>query len=165
MLAQSHVAQAITHEILRLKAPVTALLRYAVRDTVLPSGVHVPAGTKVMLCLKRIYGETTARGGSAAFDPKQWLEYPEGGTPDTAAAAAYRPSQGVESSLVFGAGPRKCLGNNLALMEMIAAIAVLARGAGGVRMSGEERDRVIFAMFAHPTGMPLELVPRGAGVA
>ena len=164
VLSQSFVAQAITHEVLRISPPASAVMRKAVRDTTLPSGLHVPAGTKFSLRMRPMIEGARPRGGSDAFDPAQWLAYPAGAGPGDAAATAYRPAQHrVETSMAFGGGARQCLGNNLAVSEMIAVIAVLVRGAGGVRMAPEERERRTFAMFEHPTGMPVELVPRAGG--
>lgn len=65
----------------------------------------------------------------------------------------------------FGAGPRMCPGKQLATIEMVTLLAILARNVSKIEMSREELERDYFMIGGHPTGMPLSLSPRAATTA
>lgn len=46
------------------------------------------------------------------------------------------------------------------MVEAIAFLAVMAREVKEVRMTVEEQERVTAPMFPHPTGIPLQFIPR-----
>lgn len=62
--------------------------------------------------------------------------------------------------LVFGTGPRTCVGQNIAVIEIIAVLVVLCREVKSIGMSKEEQERQMAPIFPHPTGMPVELTSR-----
>lgn len=160
MLSRSYVAQALVHEVLRVKPVIGAQFRRAVRDTVLPDGMHVPAGTAFWLHTRQRIIDNSTRAGRTAFDPAQWLTFPRGGDLASEAPTGFNPALAQHESLAFGHGARRCLGRHLGTMELIAVVAVLARRVAEVRMSDEEMQRPFFPMFEHPTGMPVTLVPK-----
>jgi hypothetical protein len=61
---------------------------------------------------------------------------------------------------IFGVGPRACIGQNLAVVELVSFLIVLAREVKAVQMSVEEQEREMAIFFPPPTGLPLRFIPR-----
>jgi cytochrome P450 len=78
------------------------------------AGVHVPAGTRLLLLHRYAGLQSVERAGE--FKPERWLE-------DDEELAV--PEQ--KSFLNFGAGPRFCPGRNLAFLEAKSALGMIAR--------------------------------------
>jgi cytochrome P450 len=108
-------ARAVLLETLRLHPSVPKNVKFAVRDDVLPGGPAVPAGAGVLWVPWAMGRRADLWGPDAAdFRPERWLA---GGAP---------PSQEVYPA--FHAGPRACLGRELALLEgAYVLVALLAR--------------------------------------
>lgn len=107
-------------ETLRLYPSVPEDFKYVVQDDVLPDGTFVPAGSTVTYSIysvgrmKTIWGEDCLE-----FKPERWLS-PEGDKFET-------PKDGYKF-VAFNAGPRTCLGKDLAYLQMKSvASAVLLR--------------------------------------
>jgi len=86
----------LVEELLRWETPVQEVGRQATRDIELEGGVRIPAGTTVGICLS-----------SANVDPD--------GLPGADDVDVRR---GDLRSFAFGGGPHRCLGSNLARMEL-----------------------------------------------
>lgn len=117
----------------------------------------------------------------AEFDPTHWLKPPTASTSsrsDSASTESECPATSASSNicsfsgrdfnkmdasemrkLVFGAGPRMCPGQALAVSEMVTVLVVMSRYLKDIRMSQEEQERVVAPIFPPPTGMPVEVVP------
>lgn len=80
--------------------PTDPIFARLVMQDVELEGVHIPAGSRVDMCL-----------GAANRDPSRWQN------PDV--FDLFRPAQ---SHLGFGMGPHRCLGMEIAKQEMVAAI-------------------------------------------
>ena len=91
------------------------------------------------------------RTGSSTndFNPGQWLNEDR---------SKMIPNKDKGNS-PFGMGPRNCVGQNLAMVEMTLVYVILARETQEVLASHCERRRP-FTPVAHETGCPLILVPR-----
>ncbi|XP_022756619.1 cytochrome P450 86A1-like [Durio zibethinus] len=107
-------------ETLRLYPSVPQDFKYVAQDDVLPDGTFVPAGSTVTYSIysvgrmKTIWGEDCLE-----FRPERWLS-PEGDKFDP-------PKDGYKF-VAFNAGPRTCLGKDLAYLQMKSvASAVLLR--------------------------------------
>lgn len=110
---QMTFARAVFSETLRLHPSVPKQGRVAMKSDVLPSGVKVDAGTLVAYasyCMGR--------------DPKLW----------GADASEYKPERFVNGSVpsqykyvAFNAGPRVCLGMNMAYIEAMIALTLILR--------------------------------------
>ncbi|MBA0582522.1 hypothetical protein Gorai_024665 [Gossypium raimondii] len=107
-------------ETLRLYPSVPEDFKYVVEDDVLPDGTFVPAGSTVTYSIysvgrmKTIWGEDCME-----FRPERWIS-PEGDKFNT-------PKDGYKF-VAFNAGPRTCLGKDLAYLQMKSvASAVLLR--------------------------------------
>lgn len=88
--------------------------------------------------------------GKKEFDPQHWLS--EDRTQCT-------PNDSM-ANMVFGAGPRNCIGKHLAMIETICFLAVLGREVGKVDMDPTEYEQNFFIIGDHPTGLPLTLTSR-----
>ncbi|KAF1321085.1 Tetratricopeptide-like helical, partial [Globisporangium splendens] len=106
--------EASLKETLRLYPVAPFNARDAAEDTTLSDGTLVPAGYRVGLPNYAIGRLTSIWGPDAEdFNPSRWID------PDTgklAAVSAYK-------FVAFHAGPRICLGMNLAMLEMKIAVA------------------------------------------
>jgi cytochrome P450 len=87
--------------------------------------------------------------GLSSFDPQQWL------SGDRKTVTLNRDAH----NLSFGVGPRRCVGQSLATIEILTARAILAREVQSIEMLSDEMD-LDFFLFEHPTGQPLRLVAR-----
>ncbi|KAF1775642.1 Histone deacetylase domain [Phytophthora cactorum] len=96
-------------ELMAAECCVPTLQQYAVRDTVLSDGTFVPAGTMVCLPLYAMGRMTHVWGPDAAeFKPERWIN------PSTKTIISVSAFKFV----AFNAGPRMCLGNSLAGLEL-----------------------------------------------
>ncbi|OVA17648.1 Cytochrome P450 [Macleaya cordata] len=107
-------------ETLRLYPSVPEDFKYVVSDDVLPDGTAVPAGSSVTYSIysvgrmKSIWGEDCME-----FRPERWLS--------TGGDRFETPKDGYKF-VAFNAGPRTCLGKDLAYLQMKSvASAVLLR--------------------------------------
>jgi cytochrome P450 len=101
----------VVKEALRLYPAVYSMLREAIGDDQL-GGYHVPAGTTVILPQWVIHRDGRFYPDPEDFKPERWTRDFERGLP----RCAYFP---------FGAGPRVCIGNSFALMELRLILPVI----------------------------------------
>lgn len=103
---------AVVSESLRLHPPIWSFPR----DTMVPvriDGYDIPAGSTVLVCPYAAHRDPRAWGDPDHFDPDRFLSPPQ-----TLPRMQYIP---------FGAGPRKCIGMDLALLEVSLAVAMIVR--------------------------------------
>ncbi|KAK9159019.1 hypothetical protein Scep_005593 [Stephania cephalantha] len=107
-------------ETLRLYPSVPQDFKYVVSDDTLPDGTRVPAGSSVTYSIysvgrmKSLWGEDCME-----FRPERWLS--DGGD-------RFEPPKDGYKFVAFNAGPRTCLGKDLAYLQMkTVAAAVLLR--------------------------------------
>jgi fatty acid omega-hydroxylase len=107
-------------ETLRLYPSVPQDFKYVVENDVLPDGTHVPAGSTITYSIysvgrmKSIWGEDCME-----FKPERWLSPEED---------KFEPPKDGYKFVAFNAGPRTCLGKDLAYLQMKSvASAVLLR--------------------------------------
>ncbi|KAF5744525.1 cytochrome P450 86A1 [Tripterygium wilfordii] len=112
--------KAALSETLRLYPSVPEDFKYVVSDDILPDGTYVPAGSTVTYSIysvgrmKSIWGEDCME-----FKPDRWLS-PKGDR--------FEPPKDGYKFVAFNAGPRTCLGKDLAYLQMKSvASAVLLR--------------------------------------
>ncbi|MEU1786458.1 cytochrome P450 [Streptomyces sparsogenes] len=103
----------VLQEAMRLYPPIFVYMRCAARDDRI-GGYHVPAGRWVVVC-----PYVTHR------HPEFW-DNPEGFAPErfTAENSAGRHRMAY---LPFGAGPRKCIGDSFAMLQMPLVVAMVAQ--------------------------------------
>jgi cytochrome P450 len=107
-------AEMFFSEALRLFPPVWMYVRVAIGGEVLPSGVRVPAGSKIYLCQYTAHRNEKFFPDPERFDPDRFL--PE--------ARFTRPRF---SYFPFGGGERVCVAESLARLEGVLVLAALAR--------------------------------------
>jgi cytochrome P450 len=106
-------APAVVAETLRLHPPTSLIARVARRDDTLPSGVRVPRGSKVLLSPYVVQRDPGLWPDPDRFDPSRF----SAGDPGGARSYSYFP---------FGAGPRGCVGQGLARLEVAIVLSETA---------------------------------------
>ncbi|MEZ4451840.1 MAG: cytochrome P450 [Nannocystaceae bacterium] len=113
---------AFVHEVLRLYPPFWVFPRRCIVDDEL-GGYAIPSGATVMISPYLTHHHPGLWAEPERFDPERFL----GG------AGAQRARA---SAMYFGFGPRTCIGNHLALLEVVAVIGALAQRFELVRVGG-----------------------------
>jgi len=100
-------------ESMRLYPPIFVLMRCAKEDDEV-GGYHVPAGSNIVLCAYVTHRHPDFWENPEGFDPDRF-------TPERSAGIhrmAYFP---------FSGGPRKCIGNSFAMMQMPIVLAMVTQ--------------------------------------
>ena len=116
VLEQLPFTRAVVDECLRLYPPAWVITRRSLEPDVL-GGFELPAGATVILSPYAMQRDA------------RWWPDPDGSTPSGSSGEA-SPSESATGPLTylpFGAGPRLCIGRDLALMEAPMVVATLAR--------------------------------------
>ena len=114
---------AVLLEVLRLHPPIPNDVKYATADDVLPDGTAVPKGTAVAY-RPYVFGRHSRLWDRALeFDPSRWLH-------------GLRTLPLQYRFLAFNAGPRRCVGEQMALLEakilLVHVLRSLALGPASV---------------------------------
>ncbi|KAJ0979614.1 hypothetical protein J5N97_015088 [Dioscorea zingiberensis] len=119
-LEQLVYLKATLAETLRLYPSVPQDSKYVVSDDVLPDGTQVPAGSTITYSIYSVGRMETIWGKDCMeFRPERWL---------TPGGDRFEPAKDAYKFVAFNAGPRTCLGKDLAYLQMKAiASAVLLR--------------------------------------
>ena len=112
---EAPVAGAVLAEALRLAPPVWVAPRRALRDVVV-GGIPIPEGAHVLVSQFATHRSPVHFADPDAFRPERWMD----GLEDRLPRGAYFP---------FGAGTRKCLGDQFALLEGRIALLEMARSS------------------------------------
>lgn len=145
--------EAALRETLRLYPPVPFTTKDASRDVILSDGTPIRAGTTVGLTFfamgrdPRVWGEDAAE-----FKPERWLE---------TSSDCQRPKIASVTSfkfIAFNAGPRTCLGANLAILELKTVAATLLRA---FRFELVPQPGVCIGNMGVEPDLALTLPPRG----
>lgn len=137
--------QQVLDETLRLYPSAFMLARAPVGDQEL-GGYTIPAGALVLACVWVLHR-----------DPARWPD-PERFDPERFATSA--PERDRFEYLPFGAGPRLCIGKQLALMEAKLVLATMAQRFAPRTVPGVEyRSRPLFTLHIDG-GAPMRPCPR-----
>ncbi|WZZ31517.1 hypothetical protein YC2023_014918 [Brassica napus] len=144
-------------ETLRLYPSVPQDFKYVIDDDVLPDGTFVPRGSTVTYSIYSIGRMKTIWGQDCLeFRPERWL---------TAEGDRFETPKESFKFVAFNAGPRTCLGKDLAYLQMKSvASAVLLR----YRLSPVPGHRVVQKMsltLFMKNGLHVYLQPRGEVVS
>ena len=105
----------IITECLRLYAPAGMVTRTTMADTEL-GGYRITAGTSLIISPHLIHHRPEVHQQPEAFDPDRW----------SAPSGLARPGPTHEGYIPFGAGARKCIGEQFAVTEIALALATIA---------------------------------------
>lgn len=109
---------AVCNEVLRLYPTVPATARIAKKTSII-SGHTIPVGTVAIMSMwqnnrdKQLWGED-----ALSFNPDRWLSGPN---------AAHGGATAPNALLTFLHGPRSCIGQTFAQIEMKVLLAVLVK--------------------------------------
>jgi cytochrome P450 len=139
--------RAVVQEAMRLYPPLPMMTRMCASRT--EAGGHtVEPGTFVFIPIYALHRHRLLWRDPDAFDPSRWTPEESAGRP----RFAYLP---------FGGGPRVCIGQGFAMMEAVAVLATLVRGAELIHDPGH-RIRPLMRISMRPQGgLPMTLrLPR-----
>lgn len=141
-------ADAFLKETLRLESPTRVLFRKTMAEYEV-EGYRIPAGQKLLVNVgdSIAHDARWAEDSPGSFRPERWLR------DEGQKAGAWVP---------FGGGPRLCLGQQLAWVEMKAMVAVLSRGYDVELLDPKEKWNT-FPLMYPAKGMPLKVTPRVDG--
>ncbi len=144
--------RAVVDECLRLYPPAWVITRRSLEPDSL-GGFELPTGATVIASPYAIHRDARWWPSPDRFDPGRFL----------GEASASESGSGPLTYLPFGAGPRLCIGRDLALMEAPMVVATLARVLR-VRPACPTSVRPDFGVTLRPTGgLPTKLTLRETG--
>ncbi|MDO0910974.1 cytochrome P450 [Streptomyces sp. DT2A-34] len=135
----------VLQEVLRLHPPVWVFARRTLVPVQLGSA-HLPAGAEIVISPYGLHRNPQVHQDPLRFDPDRWL-------PERAKSLA--PC----TYLALGAGPRKCIGDNLAMTNMLTLLATIA-SRWRLRTVPTRRVRPITRIFLSPGPLPMICEPR-----
>lgn len=137
------VTRQVLYETLRMYPPIWFLTRRVSGDTEL-GGYRLRGGTAVVYSPYLLHRLGHEFDDPQRFDPDRWK-----------AAAAARSS----AFIPFGAGPRRCLGDNFAMIEATLALATILR-RWDIEAVGRDAVRASLAVTLRPQGLRLRIHER-----
>ncbi|XP_051126931.1 cytochrome P450 86A8-like [Andrographis paniculata] len=143
--------KAALSETLRLYPPVPEDSKHVVADDVLPDGTFVPAGSSVTYSIYSVGRMESAWGEDCLeFKPERWLS---AGGDKFVTHSAYK-------FMAFNAGPRICLGKELAYLQMKSvAAAVLLRHQLTAAPGHKVEQKMSLTLFMK-NGLKVNVQPR-----
>jgi cytochrome P450 len=168
--------EAVVREALRLYPPAFVLFRQPVEDTTL-HGYHVPAGTDLSIPIFEIHRDGRWWADTEAFRPARWLvpadasagEFDDDFVPpadalrapdDDLRVLADPPGRPEYAYFPFGGGPRACIGNRFAMLELRLAVATLARDWRFDLAPGQAAEPDLRMSVTLQPSEPIELLAR-----
>ncbi|KAL6979108.1 hypothetical protein U1Q18_020772 [Sarracenia purpurea var. burkii] len=139
-------------ETLRLYPSVPEDFKYVVSDDVLPDGTYLPAGSTVTYSIYSVGRMETIWGEDCLeFKPERWL---------SASGDRFEPPKDGYKFVAFNAGPRTCLGKDLAYLQMKSvASAILLRYRLSL-VSGHRVEQKMSLTLFMKNGLRVILHPR-----
>ncbi|MEM6559077.1 MAG: cytochrome P450 [Myxococcota bacterium] len=139
---------AVVKESMRLRPPAWSVAREAKEATRL-GHYHVPKGTQLYMSQYLMHRDARLFDAPETFQPSRWLD----GSCEKLPRFAYFP---------FGGGPRVCIGNHFAVMELKTVLVTLLQA---VRFRGQPGHQVSFtpSVTMRPNnGMPMQVISRAS---
>lgn len=119
----------------------------------LSDGKKIPRGTVVGMSPHTLNFEPSLYGPLpvSEFRPERWMQ----SSAETAEEYNIRRSRMLKSDLTFMRGPRNCIGQNLAKMELYKLVATVAGLLDWELVHPEREWKVTHGFFAKQTGMDM----------
>ncbi|GAA5797287.1 hypothetical protein HPULCUR_002668 [Helicostylum pulchrum] len=138
------------YEVLRLYPSVPGEQKEALNDDVWPDGTQIRKGDQVSW-QPFVQGRITSIWGTDAkeFKPQRWIS-------DEGSLIRVSPYQWT----AFNAGPRVCLGQNLAILEAIIAIAFMIKRYKFKRVEGHKVIMLNLITLSMKDGMKITVEKR-----
>jgi len=137
---------AVLDEVLRLYPPAWLVTRRSLEPDVL-SGVEIAAGSLVIMSPWLVHRNVAAWPEPEVFEPSRFLDDSGTRRRDLLTSPAYLP---------FGAGPRICIGRDMALVEGVLVLAGLA-GRVDFEPVGPAPQAVPLVTIRPAAGLPMRL--------
>lgn len=137
---------AVMDETLRLYPPAWVVTRRALEDDVL-AGVPIAADSLVIVSPWLVHRHGAVWDDAEEFRPERFLDDAGARRRDLATSSAYLP---------FGAGPRLCIGRDMALLEGVLVLAGLARRVS-LEPVGESPRPVPLVTVRPDGGLPMRV--------
>jgi len=135
----------VIKETMRVYPPVPIVTRKAVNDDTL-AGYHIPAGTKIVLCPGAIHKLDTYWENPLEFRPERW---------ETA-------DQNQYSFMPFLVGPRGCIGNKFAMLEMKTLLPIILRNFKVALVPGTKVGKKLSVTLKPHPGLSVNISHRKA---
>jgi cytochrome P450 len=136
-LHQLHLTRRVLDESMRLYSPFWMIDRVAVGDDEI-EGIHIPAGIMVLPYIYGMHRDPGLWRNPDLFDPSRF-------------EAEAKKDRHPFSHMPFGGGPRKCIGSNMALLQMILTLAVFLRRYD-FELASTKDVEIDPKMILHPKG-------------
>ncbi|GER48404.1 cytochrome P450 [Striga asiatica] len=104
----------ILNESLRLYPPAVAIIRRAKVDTLVGGGLHIPRGTELLIPILAVH-----------HDPTLWRHDPHEFNPARFVKGVAHAAKHPMAFMPFGVGARRCVGQNLAVLQARLAVAMI----------------------------------------
>jgi cytochrome P450 len=131
----------VIDEAMRIYSPFWMIDRLAVEDDEI-DGIRIPKGTMVLPYIYGLHREPEHWPDPEVFDPSRF---------ESESVEGRHPS----AHIPFGGGPRKCIGANMAILQMLLLLSTFVRRYD-FEFAGAEDVTIAPKMIAHPSG-PIEM--------
>lgn len=145
---------AVVKEALRYRPPVPSVVRLALKDDTLPSGLKIEAGDRLVISPLMMHHNPSIYDNPEQFRPERWINEEE--------AARIKENGGMCGFMPFLKGKRVCIGEQFAINEVLMVLATVVR-----RYKIEKADpNDLFPFVTHAvtirplTSKKLKLIPR-----
>lgn len=147
-----YIARCVAESMRLYPHPPVLLRRALVADT-LPGGFEVPQGQDVMISVYNIHHSPQVWENPEAFMPERFpLDQPMPNEQNT----DYR-------YVPFSGGPRKCVGDQFALMEAVVALAVILKRFDFSMVPGQQINMTTGATIHTTDGLYMTMKERSSG--
>src|SRR6266700_2445217 len=146
LLPELHYTHMVLEEVLRLYPPTFGLGRKAIADDEI-GGYVIPANSMVLLCPYTTHRHPAFWQHPEVFNPERFTAKQEASRP----RYAYFP---------FGGGPRMCIGNAFAFMEMQLVLATVAQRYQLRLVPGHSVEPKLSFTLRPRYGLPMMLLER-----
>lgn len=141
-LHRLRLTRRVIDEAMRLHSPFWMIDRLAVEDDEI-DGIRIPRGTMVLPYIYGLHRDPEHWPNPEVFDPSRF---------EPACAEGRHPS----AHIPFGGGPRKCIGANMAILQMLLLLSTFVRRYDFELARPDEVVEIAPKMIAHPKG-PIEM--------